>query len=79
VNREIRELESVLETLVRIIYKETQVLEMYREACAAPSSEMARRLCEHLAADEEAHLTKLRAAMDLVEKRLAEARSGSGE
>jgi hypothetical protein len=37
---------------------------------------MGRLLCEHLGADEEAHLTKLRAAKRLVEQRLAAARRG---
>jgi hypothetical protein len=76
VNQEIRELEELLQTLVQIISKETQVRDLYRKACVAPTSEMGRLLCEHLGADEEAHLKKLQAAKRLVQQRLADARRG---
>ncbi|MFO8015363.1 MAG: hypothetical protein R6X20_18935 [Phycisphaerae bacterium] len=75
-NQEVRELEELLQTLVQIIAKETQVRDLYRKACVAPTSEMGRLLCEHLGADEEAHLKKLQAAKRLVQERLAEARRG---
>jgi len=77
VNPNVRELEELLQTLVQIISKETQVRDLYRKACVAPTSEMGRLLCEQLGADEEAHLKKLHAAKRLVEQRLAEARKGT--
>ena len=78
-NPEIRELEHLLETLVRIISKETQTLDLYRHACVAPSTDLGRLLCQQLGDDAEAHLTKLHAARDVVQKRLDELRHGKGD
>ena len=77
-NTTVRQLEDMIEVIARMIPKERQSQNIYRETAEWAPSETTRLLFERLAQDEERHETKLRAVMKLLQNELAAARKGSG-
>lgn len=65
-----KELERMIEVVVRAIPKERDARDLYRATAASASMEMTRRLFEKLAEDEQMHEQKLRAVLELLREEL---------
>lgn len=72
-----REIERMIEVVVRSIPKEREARDLYRATSQGATMDMTRLLFEKLALDEEGHEIKLRAVLDLLKKEL-EKHTGSG-
>lgn len=65
-----KELERMIEVVVRAIPKERDAQNLYRATARSATMEMTRKLFEKLADDEAMHEQKLRAVKELLEKEL---------
>ena len=65
-----REIERMIEVVVRSIPKERQARDLYRATAKSATMDMTRLLFEKLAADEEGHEVKLRAVLDILKKEM---------
>lgn len=72
----IRQLEDMIEVIARMIPRERQAHNIYRETATWAPNEMSRLLFERLAQEEEKHESKLRAAMELLQKELDAVKKG---
>ena len=66
-----RELERMIEVVVRSIPKEREARDLYRATAQGATMDVTRLLFEKLAVDEEGHETKLRAVLDILRRELA--------
>ena len=65
---DIKEIDRMIEVIVRSIPKEREAHDLYLATARSATSEMTRLLFERLADQEEEHERKLRAAMRLLEQ-----------
>ena len=72
-----KELDHLIEVVLRQIPKERQAKQVYAEAAEGATAEMPRRLFEWLAAQEEEHERKLRAALALLREQQVQAETSS--
>ncbi|MFH1070694.1 MAG: hypothetical protein V1794_13850 [Candidatus Glassbacteria bacterium] len=70
----IKQLERVIEVVLRSIPKERQARDVFRRAAGEAKAEMARILFESIANQEEQHETKLKVTLELLKQELDEAR-----
>jgi len=70
VQEKVRELEAMIEVILRSIRKERDARDLYLATARRAPSEMTRMLFERLAKQEEEHETKLHAAMDILREEL---------
>jgi rubrerythrin len=75
---EIKKLEEMIEVVVRSIPKESQAHELFLATARESRSEMVRLLFSSLAEQEEEHEAKLRAALEVLQLELNEARGKLG-
>jgi rubrerythrin len=67
---DIRQLERMIEVIARMIPVERRARDVYRKTAASTDSEKRRVLFEHLANQEAEHLTKLMAALRVLQDEL---------
>ena len=72
-----KQLERLIEVIVRMIPKERQARDIYRDTAAWAPTEMTRILFKHLSREEEKHENKLQAVLKILQKELAEAKKKS--
>jgi len=77
VSEQTKQLERLIEVIVRMIPKERQARDVYRDTAAWAPTEMTRILFEHLSLEEEKHESKLQAVLKILQKELAEAKKKS--
>lgn len=65
-----REIERMIEVVVRSIPKEREARDLYRATAESATMDMTRLLFDRLAQDEEMHEEKLRAILELLKKEL---------
>lgn len=70
----VKQLEDMIEVIARMIPKERQAANVYRETAAWAPNEMTRILFERLSQEEEKHENKLRAVMKLLQDELKAAK-----
>ena len=73
----VKQLERMIEVVMRSIPKERQAHDMFLKVADEARSEMIRQLFSHLADQEEQHEAKLRAALEILQQELNEARGKS--
>ena len=73
-----RMLEKMIEVIARSIPKERDAARLYRDTARGSKREMARMLFEKLASQEEEHELKLRSAMEILKKELAQVKAHPG-
>jgi len=61
-----KDVEALIEVILRMIPKEREAQEVYRQTAATAPNEMTRLLFERLAEQEEVHERKLKAALELL-------------
>jgi len=71
---EIKQLDKMIEIVMRSIPKERQARDVFRQAARDSKAEMARILFEMMANQEEQHESKLRTALELLKQEMDEAR-----
>ena len=71
---EIKQLERIIEVVLRSIPKERQARDVFLHAARESKAEMAKVLFEAIASQEEQHETKLKVALELLKQELDEAR-----
>lgn len=71
-SQEIRQLEQMIDIISRMIPKERQAQQVYRNTAATVSLQMMKTLLEHLYEQEKEHEEKLHAMLQLLQKELAE-------
>ena len=76
-DEKVRQLEDMIEVIARMIPKERQAHNIYRETAAWAPNEMTRLLFERLSLEEEKHETKLRAVLKLLQDELKAAKEQS--
>ena len=72
-----KQLERLIEVIVRMIPKEQQARDIYGETASWAPSEMTRILFTHLSQEEEKHESKLRAVLKILQKELEAAKKES--
>lgn len=77
-HEEEKSLEKMIEVIARSIPKERDAARLYRDTARTSKREMARMLFEKLASQEEEHEIKLRSAMEILKKELAQVKSHTG-
>jgi rubrerythrin len=71
-----KELEHMIEVVIRAIPKEREARDLYRSTAAGATMEMTRLLFEKLASDEERHEVKLRAVLEILKQEVAKCGHG---
>ncbi|MHC4581543.1 MAG: ferritin family protein [Planctomycetota bacterium] len=75
-SQEIKQLERMIDIISRMIPKERQAQEVYRNTASTVSLEMMKALLEHLYRQEKEHEEKLHAMLRLLQDDLARLRKG---
>jgi len=74
-----RQLEQMIEIVARAIPKERDAARLYRDTAKRSKREMVRMLFDKLATQSEEHETKLRAALDVLRRELAQHHAAAGQ
>jgi len=74
-----KQLERMIEVIARAIPKERDAARLYRDTAKLAQSEMPRMLFDKLASQEEEHEVKLRSALEILRRELAEVRAHKGQ
>jgi rubrerythrin len=72
----VKELERMIEVVVRSLPKEREARDLYRAASESATMEMTKRLFAKLAEQEQEHEKKLSAVLDLLQKELRQLLGG---
>jgi len=72
----VKELERMIEVVVRAIPKEREARDLYRSTAESATMEMTKRLFERLADQEQEHERKLMAVLDLLRQELGQLSGG---